>query len=75
MIIDNDRTKDSNSIWNDKKAIIDVETWWDNSFEILNHLLELKNGYEDVSDTFKEFNVTDDQWQITEILACSTSII
>jgi len=49
-----------------KKAIIDVETRWGSSCDMLNRLLELK----DVSDTFKELNVTDNQWQKTEILVC-----
>lgn len=53
-----------------KKAIIDVETRWGSSCDMLNRLLELKDVCKDVSDTFKELNVTDDQWQKTEILVC-----
>jgi len=53
-----------------KKVIIDVETRWGSSCDMLNRPLELKDVCKDVSDTFKELNVTDDQWQKTEILVC-----
>lgn len=54
-----------------KKAIIDVETRWGSSCDMLNRLLELKEVCKDVSDTFNELNVTDDQWRKTEIIVCT----
>jgi len=48
-----------------KKAIINVDTRWSSSCDMLNRLLELKDVCKDVSDTFKELNVIDGQWQET----------
>lgn len=48
-----------------KKAIINVDTRWGSSCDMLNRLLELKDVCKDVSDTFKELNVIDGQWQET----------
>jgi len=47
-----------------------METRWGSSCDMLNRLLELKDVCKDVSDTFKELNVTDDRWQKTDILVC-----
>lgn len=58
-----------------KKAIIDVETRWGSSCDMLNRLLELKEVCKDVSDTFNELNVTDDQWQKTEIIVCYLHLV
>lgn len=51
-----------------KKAIIDVETRWVSSCDMLNRLLELKEICKDVSETFKELTITDEQWQKIQII-------
>eukprot|EP00102_Acyrthosiphon_pisum_P019235 XP_016656445.1 PREDICTED: uncharacterized protein LOC107882526 [Acyrthosiphon pisum] len=49
-----------------KRAIIDVETRWCSKFDMLKRLLDLKSTCVDLSDTFKELKLSENEWSSIE---------
>lgn len=51
---------------NSLKAVIDVPTHWESTFNMLNRLLKLKYACVELSDTYEELKLSPSNWEILE---------